>query len=68
MNTRSSQLYGVGLDAEVRRMQMKIQMNIVKKNDGLSLRNMLNVFKLNDKEDCGSVDMDVFTKSLKQYG
>jgi hypothetical protein len=68
MNTRSSQLYGVGLDAEVRRIQMKIQMNIVKKNDGLSLRNMLSVFKLNDKEACGSVDMDVFTKSLKQYG
>ena len=45
MNTRISQLYGVGMDVEVKRINMRLCMQIQKKNDGLSLRNMANVLK-----------------------
>jgi len=45
MNTRVSQLYGVGMDVEVKRICMRLCMQIQKKNDGLSLRNMCHVLK-----------------------
>ena len=45
MNTRISQLYGVGMDVEVKRINMRLGMQIQKKNDGLSLRNLANVLR-----------------------
>ena len=68
MNTRNSQLFGVGLDIEIQRVNMKLQMAIAKKNDGLSLRNLLQVLQLNDPTNTGALDQDEFTKALKQYG
>ena len=61
-------MYGVGLDTEVSRINMKLQMAISKKNDGLSLRNLLGVLKSFDKANCGDMDMDTFTKATRQYG
>lgn len=43
-------------------------MNIAKKNDGLSVRNLLQIFRLNDPDNSGQLDEEFFTKSLKQYG
>ena len=67
MNTRNSQLYGVGLNVEVQRVNMKLQMELSKRTDGLSVRNLLHVFRLNDKDGSGVLSQDQFTKALKQY-
>ena len=61
-------MYGVGMDAEVTRINMHIQMSIAKKNDGLSLRNLLNVLSSVDKEKCGALDNEDFEKGLRLYG
>ena len=68
MNCKVSQLYGVGIDTEVTRINMHIQMSIAKKNDGLSLRNLLNVLRAVDKQNAGSLDNEDFEKGLRQYG
>jgi hypothetical protein len=67
MNIKSSQLYGVGLDAEVRRINMKLQLVIQKKNDGLSLRNLHHHLKAQDTNNCGCLDREQFEKGLKKY-
>ena len=41
-------MFGVGLDVEVKRINMKLQMQLEKRNDGLSLRNLLAVLKAAD--------------------
>jgi hypothetical protein len=68
MNCKVSQLFGVGIDAEVTRVNMWIQMSIAKKNDGLSLRNLLNVLRSCDKGNSGSLDYEMFEKGLRSYG
>lgn len=68
MNCKVSQLFGVGIDSEVTRVNMWIQMQIAKKNDGLSLRNLLNCLKKCDKDCSGSLDFEMFEKGLGSYG
>jgi len=67
MNTRISQLYGVGLDVEISRINMRLVMNIQKRNDGLSLRNLLHICRTIDTNNSGSLDRDDFEKALKKY-
>ena len=67
MNTRVSQLYGIGTDVEVKRINMQIVMQIQKRNDGLSLRNLLNFLKAQDKNGEGVLDFDGFELGLKKY-
>lgn len=67
MNTRVSQLYGVGLDCEIKRINMTLVMNIQKRNDGLSLRNLLHIMKSHDKTNCGNLDREEFEKALRKY-
>ena len=68
MNCKVSQLYGVGIESEVSRINMHIQMSIAKKNDGLSLRNLLNVLRSVDKQNAGALDNEDFEKGLRLYG
>lgn len=67
MNTRVSQLYGIGTDVEVKRINMQIVMQIQKRNDGLSLRNLLNFLRAQDKNGEGVLDFDGFELGLKKY-
>ena len=66
MNTRISQLYGVGMDVEVKRINMRLGMQIQKKNDGLSLRNLANVLRaVSDGQDV--MDQETFELGLRKY-
>jgi len=67
MNTKSAQLFGVGLDAEIKRVCMKLQMQMAKKNDGLSLRNLGHILCVIDSDGNG-LDQEQFEKGLRQYG
>ena len=58
MNTKSSHLFGIALDSEIRRTNMKLQMQIAKKNDGLSLRNLLHVLCESDTSKQGYFDQE----------
>lgn len=40
-------------------------MQIAKKNDGLSLRNILVVFRKCDPTNCGSMDQETFEEALR---
>lgn len=68
MNTKVSQLYGIGLDSEIRRIIMQLQMQIQKKTDGLSLRNLSQVLKEQDVHCCGVLNYEDFEKGLRKYG
>ena len=67
MNTRVSQLYGVGTDVEVKRINMNIIMSLQKRNDGLSLRNLLSHLRAQDKSSSGVLDYDGFELGLRKY-
>jgi hypothetical protein len=67
MNTRISQLFGVGLDVEIARINMRLVMIIQKRNDGLSLRNLLHICRTCDANNSGSLDRENFEKALKKY-
>ena len=68
MNTRVSQLYGVGLDVEVQRINMRYQMTIQKRTDGLTLRNLIACCQAVDSANTGVLDRDGFEKALGKYG
>lgn len=42
-------------------------MQIQKRNDGLSLRNLLQILASCDAEQCGMLDMETFAAGLKKY-
>lgn len=67
MNTRVSQLYGIGTDVEVKRINCQIVMQVQKRNDGLSLRNLLSILRAQDKSNTGVLDFDAFELGLKKY-
>ena len=67
MNTRVSQLYGVGTDVEVKRINLQLVMQIQKRNDGLSLRNLLSVLRAQDKDGSGVLDFEAFELGLRKY-
>ena len=67
MNTKVSQLYGVGTDVEVKRINMQIVMQIQKRNDGLSLRNLLSILRAQDATGSGCLDFDAFELGLRKY-
>ena len=66
MNTRVSQLYGVGMDVEVKRINMRLGMQIQKKNDGLSLRNLANVLRA-CSGGSDTMDFEQFEMGLRKY-
>ena len=68
MNTRGSQLYGVGADVEVRRICMQLTMQLQKrKDDGLTLRSLANVLRSHDSENAGVLDQETFEKALRKF-
>lgn len=68
MNTRVSQLYGVGLDVEVRRINMQLIMQIQKRNDdGLSLRQLLSLLRQHDTNGTGVLDQETFEAALRKF-
>lgn len=67
MNTRVSQLYGVGTDVEVKRINMQLTMQIQKRTDGLSLRNLLSILRSLDATGQGVLDFEQFELGLKKY-
>jgi len=67
MNTKVSQLYGVGLDVEIRRINMRLDMVIQKKNDGLGLKNLMHIMCNHDKSGAGCMEREQFEKALRAY-
>jgi hypothetical protein len=67
MNTRISQLYGVGTDVEVKRINLQIIMQLQKRQDGLSLRNLLSSLRAQDPTNSGVLDFDAFELGLRKY-
>lgn len=67
MNTKISQLYGVGVEVEVQRINMQLVMKLQKANDTLGLRNLAKVLKECDTEGKGVMDFDEFEEALKCY-
>lgn len=68
MNTKISQLYGVGVEVEVQRINMQLVMKIQKANDTLGIRNLAEVMSKADTSNSGVMDFDAFEESLKKYG
>jgi hypothetical protein len=60
-------LYGIGTDVEVKRINCQIVMQVQKRNDGLSLRNLLSILRAQDKSNTGVLDFDAFELGLKKY-
>lgn len=48
MNTKIGQLYGIGNDVEVRRINMQIVMKLQKTNDTLGIRNLCKILNESD--------------------
>ena len=68
MNTRVSQLYGIGINVEVQRICMQLTMQIQKrKDDCLSLRALLSVLRQHDKNGTGVLDQENFELALKKF-
>ena len=67
MKTRVSSMFGIGLDVEVKRINMKLQMQLEKRNDGLSLRNLLAVLREADTQGKGHLDYEEFEEALPKY-
>lgn len=68
MNTRVSQLYGVGIDVEVKRINMQLIMQIQKrKDDCLSLRALLSLLRQHDNNSTGVLDQETFEKALRKF-
>lgn len=68
MNTRSSLLYGVGLDVETKRICMQIIMGLQKKNDMNALRALISNLAAQDVNGQGAYDFDDFTAGLAKSG
>ena len=60
-------MFGVGLNAEVKRINMNLQMALEKRNDGLSIRNLLATLAAADTTKCGSLDFEEFEEALGKY-
>ena len=60
-------MYGVGTDVEVKRINCQIVMQVQKRNDGLSLRNLLSILRAQDKSGSGVLDFDAFELGLRKY-
>lgn len=68
MNTRVSQLYGIGIDVEVQRICMQLTMQIQKrKDDCLSLRALLAILRQHDNNGTGVLDQENFELALKKF-
>lgn len=60
-------MYGVGLDVEVRRINMQLIMQLEKRADGLTLRNLAACLSAQDAAGAGVLDFDAFVLGLKKY-
>lgn len=68
MNTRGSQLYGVGADVEVRRINLQLIMQLQKRNDKvLTLRALTRNLKEHDAQNQGALDQETFELALKKF-
>ena len=67
MNTRAGSFFGVGLDVETKRTNLQLQMKLQRRNDGLSLRNMLACLQAVDVGCTGCLDFEQFEEGLKKY-
>lgn len=68
MNTRSSLLYGVGLDVETNRICMQIVMMLQKKHDMNALTTLMANLASEDVNGEGAYDFDSFTAGLAKSG
>ena len=67
MNTRGSQLFGVGADVEVRRINMQLVMQLQKRKDNqLTLRALSRNFK-DHAGGQGSLDQESFEKAMRKF-
>jgi len=67
MNTLPGSFFGVGLDVETKRTNLQLQMKLQKRNDGLSLRNLLACLQAQDVDGSGALDFEAFEMGLKKY-
>ena len=67
MNTKISQLYGIGVEVEVQRINMQLVMKLQKENDTLGIRNLASILKKADTESKGVMDFEEFEEALKKY-
>ena len=68
MNTKISQLYGVGVEVEVQRINMQLVMKLQKANDTLGIRNLASTLSKADADNKGVMDFEEFEEGLKKYG
>ena len=68
MNTKISQLYGVGVEVEVQRINMQLVMKLQKANDSLGIRNLAEILSKADADNKGVMDFEEFEEALKKYG
>lgn len=67
MNTRAGSFFGIGLDVEIKRTNLQLQMKLQKRNDGLSMRNLLACLQAQDVNGSGTLDFEEFEMGLKKY-
>ena len=68
MNTRISQLYGIGINVEVQRICMQLTMQIQKRQDDcLSLRALHAIFRQYDNNNTGVLDQESFEAALRKF-
>jgi hypothetical protein len=67
MNTRSGSFFGVGLSAEVKRINMKVQLLLEKRNDGISVRNLESALAAQDADKTGSLSFKGTENGLNSY-
>ena len=62
-----SQLYGVGLDIEVKRINTQFKMQIQKKG-GIGIRSLGVIFRQMDNNGNKKLDLEEFTQALNTFG
>ena len=67
MNTLPGSFFGVGLDVETKRLNLQLQMQLQKRTDGLSIRNLLACLVAQDTNNSGTLDYEEFETGLKKY-
>lgn len=58
MNTKISQLYGIGVEVEVQRINMQLVMKLQKSNDTLGIRNLAGILSKADVDNKGIMDFE----------
>lgn len=61
-------LYGVGLDVNLRRVNLDFRLFIANKQGGLNIRNLEKIFVQMDTNLSGFLDFEEFVKALNTFG